>query len=621
MHDRKVRNRDLSAGLKERDAIDIEAELPREFIEQEAPYIDLTDDDGRYDEATTFYQYGDFPDPSPITNVTSGERELRKYTCDSGLELRKGWTVELRSSLGPRFFGAEFLKIAAIIKHQDRRVVLRGHVYTRAKNLAGILERKLNEIVLVAEVLRSTRTDWNRQAMIDIDPNEVKNVRVLRTTNAAHPEYGIEWEDYEAKGRRWVLTEGHLVCRWHYISVYKDEKTQKASKIEEWLVRRVTNAESDMSYAVKDETNINSWRGGNILGGSVTKTGRHQPSKVIDLEYVPLAPAQTLQELQDRKYSGGDIFCGAGGISRGMKDANIKIVFAVDSWDLATSTYKRNFPTVDIHPWDVHDFVTNVGVNRRVDILHLSPPCQYWSPAHTVPGQNDEPNVAALFSCGHVIEKVRPRVFTIEQTFGILFDRFKQYFATFVSGFTSQGYSVRWKIVHFAAWGLCQTRQRLIIIGAAPGEHLPDFPKDTHAPKANPKQGRKAYVSVKDVFQGVELRRDRNWHDLTTTEARALESRQKGSRKFTPWSWEQQAGTITCSGGQNNYHWSERRAYTVREYACLQGFPMNHFFNGSRAQSIKQIGNAVPPTIAKRLYDHIVQLLKIQDGAIPPAST
>ena len=69
--------------------------------------------------------------------------------------------------------------------------------------------------------------------------------------------------------------------------------------------------------------------------------------------------------------------------------------------------------------------------------------------------------------------------------------------------------------------------------------------------------------------------------------------------------------TITCASGVS-YHPSGKRDFTLREIACLQGFPLEHEFSNTRAR--KQIGNAVPPLVAKIFFDQIVRALRAADG-------
>jgi DNA (cytosine-5)-methyltransferase 1 len=70
---------------------------------------------------------------------------------------------------------------------------------------------------------------------------------------------------------------------------------------------------------------------------------------------------------------------------------------------------------------------------------------------------------------------------------------------------------------------------------------------------------------------------------------------------------------MTTHGGQN-YHPSGKRGLTLREYAALQGFPSGHEFRGSHIK--RQIGNAVPPSVAKVLFESIKRDLERADGIV-----
>lgn len=74
-----------------------------------------------------------------------------------------------------------------------------------------------------------------------------------------------------------------------------------------------------------------------------------------------------------------------------------------------------------------------------------------------------------------------------------------------------------------------------------------------------------------------------------------------------------QSKCITTNGG-NNIHPSGRRPFTVRELACLQTFPHDHIFVGSKTSQKKQVGNAVPPVFYKALAQEIVRILRKSDG-------
>ena len=76
------------------------------------------------------------------------------------------------------------------------------------------------------------------------------------------------------------------------------------------------------------------------------------------------------------------------------------------------------------------------------------------------------------------------------------------------------------------------------------------------------------------------------------------------------------ATCITCDGG-NKGHPSGTRDFTEREIAALQSFPLHHVFYGNAIK--KQIGNAIPPLIAKIIFRAIIKHLERQDGIVRDA--
>ena len=140
----------------------------------------------------------------------------------------------------------------------------------------------------------------------------------------------------------------------------------------------------------------------------------------------------------------------------------------------------------------------------------------------------------------------------------------------------------------------------LIVPFRSPGEALPPFPKPTHS--SDPaKTGLKPWTTINEAIAKIP----HGWanHDIHLAK----------ERKNAPESGDKIATCITTSGG-GIIHPSGERDYTPREFACLQSFPLGHKFGPSGVK--KQIGNAVPPIMAKILLETIVNFLLKVDGLL-----
>ena len=173
--------------------------------------------------------------------------------------------------------------------------------------------------------------------------------------------------------------------------------------------------------------------------------------------------ARTSKANQQR-YTFGDCFSGAGGMSRGAVSAGLRVNWAFDFNLAACQTFAMNFFGTPIYNVWANQFSDAKG-DHKVDICHLSPPCQFFSDAHTVQGKDDDMNTASLFAIFNLLEKAKPRIVTLEQTSGLI-RRHPIFFNAVINMFTSRGFSVRWKVMNCADFGLPQRRTRLFIIAS-----------------------------------------------------------------------------------------------------------------------------------------------------------
>jgi DNA (cytosine-5)-methyltransferase 1 len=179
------------------------------------------------------------------------------------------------------------------------------------------------------------------------------------------------------------------------------------------------------------------------------------PPKTGSIRTKSGTPRVSVKRTAGQKLTYGDSFCGAGGATRGAAMAGLRVLWGFDFWKQACTTWEANFPDARCFHKPAHKFVEfakRYPLLVKVDILHLSPPCQFFSPAHTVNGADDEMNTASLFAVQAVIEVAKPRIVTLEQTFGITHPRFRFYFNALIQMFTAHDFAVRWAVVPLAQW-------------------------------------------------------------------------------------------------------------------------------------------------------------------------
>ncbi|KAJ9603418.1 hypothetical protein H2200_012196 [Cladophialophora chaetospira] len=291
------------------------------------------------------------------------------------------------------------------------------------------------------------------------------------------------------------------------------------------------------------------------------------------------------------RYTFTDSFCGAGGASLGAWLAGLAHQHAFDACPETIVSYKTNFRDtgVDARLQDVSEFIQEASRTAKeglprymVDILHLSPPCQPFSPANTRPNHDmNKQNISAFYQCEKIIKACKPRLVTMEETFGIA------------------------------------DRKRLIVVAAGPGEKLPPLPSPTR------------YADALPPFQlptiQSELSRIPN-QTITPHMIREVLFKPKRKVKGIP-SLDQASKTITTSGNTEDiYYPGGYRGYTNIELAVLQTFWWNFVFAGTVTEQRLQIGNAMPPTFAGTLFFHLRTWLEKADAeeqphapAAPPA--
>ncbi|CCT70213.1 related to cytosine C5-DNA methyltransferase [Fusarium fujikuroi IMI 58289] len=494
--------------------------------------------------------------------------------------------LEVRPFFSGKYL-VEFILVKILVRCRSTDVIkIRGTPFLRNRSALAKLPKKPNEVCML--ICRDD--DTNNEEVSDISTSQVVQMHTLLITNTKYPNFNRSVFNPQYPAER---------GRPNKLEVRYAGQGSRRKQAEESVVRIDSSEVSRREYRISNEILRNRWRGTTVKGGSWNPFfGGH----LIDLESE--RPNEE-DRSHGQQYTIFDSCSGAGGVSRGALMAGFKVRYALDKAPEVWDTYQANFPETELFKMSLDQFLSSAQTSHlRVDVLHFSPPCQFFSPAHTHASEHDDANIFALYGCNQLLKKLRPRIVTVEQTFGLTHDRHEEYFNGFLGDFTQHGYSIRWRVIKLCTWGAAQDRRRLIIIAAAPGERLPTFPQATHNQEGG--NGLLPYNSIGKALRGIRAGDD--LHDLDNVHY--------FDPPRAPYDPERLAGTIT-TGGSDFYHPDGSRKLTLREYASLQGFPKSHQFLGTKTSIKRQIGNAFPPNTVRVLYKHLEQWLLNEDHMKP----
>jgi DNA (cytosine-5)-methyltransferase 1 len=301
------------------------------------------------------------------------------------------------------------------------------------------------------------------------------------------------------------------------------------------------------------------------------------------------------------------LFSGAGGMDLGFREAGHTIVWANDIWSDAVETYKLN---LGAHITCADIAKLDPSAIPEGDIVVGGFPCQGFSVANIGRRTSDSRNFMYL-EFMRIVDAKKPRYFLAENVKGILSLDSGRAFEQILQDFGAIGYRVKHSVLNAADYGVPQRRERVLFLGIRNDEDFqPEFPpKKTHAPREIFElAGLKKWVSISEALAAVPDPDTPNTlenHQYTKYKLRF--NGYLGHRRINP---ELPAPTITARGDDRggvviHHHPSNERRLSARETALLQSFPVNYKFYGTKTSVYRQVANAVPPLLARRIAEAI----------------
>lgn len=334
-----------------------------------------------------------------------------------------------------------------------------------------------------------------------------------------------------------------------------------------------------------------------------------------------------------------EFFSGAGGMSLGFKLAGAKIVGAFDNDPVCIQTYNKNILGLKGHVADVSKLNKKIifqiiGSNKTIDVITGGPPCQGFS-VQRRGDDNDSRNRLVLDYIRLVLE-FKPKFFVMENVGGLMSPRGKPFLDELTYKAERAGYFLHIKKLNAVEYGVPQLRKRVFIVGEMmtnkksyfsfpppiiddPGKYVTvrsaifDLKNLSEVDVANHKADRLSELNLKRIRSLKSGQGRDSLPPELMLECHINNSNHRHLDTYGRMEWDKPASTITArfdSFSRGRFgHPVNDRTITLREGARLQTFPDDFIFMGSKVEVARQIGNAVPPLLAKAIASSIIKVL------------
>lgn len=354
-----------------------------------------------------------------------------------------------------------------------------------------------------------------------------------------------------------------------------------------------------------------------------------------------------------------DLFCGAGGLSEGFRQAGYDIRAANDLDTYAGETMANAHAETKFLPGPIQKYSTQQFLKaarlkaKQLDCLVGGPPCQGFSVYNHQRGLHDERS-SLYHEYLRVVDGLQPKWIVLENVTGMTSAGGGAAVDGIISGLKQLGYTVGKRILRAEDYGIPQERRRIVFIGNRIGAPIP-WPTPTHGPGLRPfttvrdaigdlptltngeDRGNRAYASIAKCDYQRQLRGKSKIvlnHAATKLAAINIERMKhipqggswrdipfdllpKGMQRAKRSDHTKRYGRLMLDGLSStimtkcDVHWgayihpTQNRSITVREAARFQSFPDMFEFKGSKTEQYVQVGNAVPPLLARKIAEAI----------------
>jgi DNA (cytosine-5)-methyltransferase 1 len=347
---------------------------------------------------------------------------------------------------------------------------------------------------------------------------------------------------------------------------------------------------------------------------------------------------------------GIDLFSGAGGLSLGAKMAGVKIRLAVEKDKAAALTYSKNHHGVVMLNDDIRKLTSipdELNCQDEQRIIIGGPPCQGFSLSNVRTRNIDNSKNWLFEEFLRVTEIWHPDWIVLENVSGILKTADGYFWETIKKSFNELGYTLSENMLCAEDYGIPQKRNRVFLVGNLHGiefefpksmkrvkrttvadaisdlpslENGASFDKLPYKCKAISKYARKlrghsrySYNNIVSYNSELILQRYEcipqggNWKDIPPELMTNYTDRSRcHTGIYHRLSMEEPSSVIGNYRKNMLIHPLEDRGLSVREAARIQSFPDNYVFYGSIGQQQQQVGNAVPPMLAKFVFEKLL---------------